>query len=317
LPAQSFSKPVATPPNGAASQPTLFVVCNPNAGRGKGARLLPRLLDALARHGVSAEHGTTSAPGGEAALTREAIARGYTRVAVVGGDGTWSNAAGAIIGSGRPVAMGLVPAGTGADLARSFAIPRDVDGCARVLATGRPRTIDAGRIEGRTFLNVAGFGYDIAVIEDTQRVRRLSGPLLYFYCALRQLRSFRGFDVDMEVDGVARPRRRALMLIVSNGRVFGGGFQLWPQADPSDGQMEALVFHDTTTLGRLGLMQRLRRGRHLGTPGVEDGRGRCFMLRFDRPPAYETDGEWNQARSSELRIETLPGALQVLVPAEG
>jgi YegS/Rv2252/BmrU family lipid kinase len=294
----------------------IFVVCNPHAGRGKGARLLAPLLEALLRHGVEAEHGLTAAPGDEAALTRAAIERGHTRVAVVGGDGTWSNAAAALIDSGRPAALGLVPAGTGADLARSFGIPRDVEGCARVLASGRPRAIDAGRIEGRTFLNVAGFGYDVAVIEDTRRVRRLSGPLLYLYCALRQIRSFRGFDVELEVDGQARPARRALMLIVSNGRVFGGGFQLWPQADLSDGQMESLVFHDTGPLGRLGLMQRLRRGRHLGTPGVEDARGRCFTLRFALPPAYETDGEWNQARSAELRIETLPGALHVLAPGE-
>jgi diacylglycerol kinase (ATP) len=294
---------------------SLFVVCNPHAGRGKGARLLPALLEALARHGVTAEHGLTAAAGDEGALTRAAIERGYNRIAVVGGDGTWSNAASAIIASGAPVALGLVAAGTGADLARTFSIPRDVEGCARMLATGQPRAIDAGRIEGRTFLNVAGFGYDVAVIEDTRRVRRLSGPLLYLYCALRQLRSFRGFDVEMEVDGLARPARRALMLIISSGRAFGGGFKLWPQADPSDGQMEALVFHDTTTMGRLGLMQRLRRGRHLGTRGVEDARGRCFTLRFAQPPAYETDGEWNQARSAELRIETLPGALQVLTPA--
>jgi YegS/Rv2252/BmrU family lipid kinase len=295
----------------------LFVVCNPHAGRGKGARLLGPLLEALAREGLEAEHGLTAAPGDEAALTRAALERGHTRIAVVGGDGTWSNAAAAVIESGRPAQLGLVPAGTGADLARSFSIPRDVEGCARMLARGRARAIDAGRIEGRTFLNVAGFGYDVAVIEDTRRVRRLSGPLLYLYCALRQLRSFRGFEVDVEVDGTALPRRRALMLIVSNGRVFGGGFQLWPQADPSDGQLEALVFHDTSTLRRLGLMQRLRRGRHLGTPGVEDGRGRCFTLRFERPPAYERDGEWNQARSAELRIETLPAALTVLTPAEG
>ncbi|HET8645060.1 MAG TPA: diacylglycerol kinase family protein, partial [Vicinamibacteria bacterium] len=233
----------------------IYVVCNPHAGRGKGGKLLPRLLEALQRAGVPAEHGLTRAPAEERELAAAAIARGHRTIAVMGGDGTWSNAGAAVIASGQDVQVGLVPAGTGADLARSFAMPRDMEGCARVLAAGHTRRIDAGLIEDRPFLNVAGFGYDVAVIEDTRAVRGLSGPLLYLYCALRQVRRFPGFDVEMEVDGRARPRRRALMVIVSNGRAFGGGFRLWPEADLADGRLEALLFHDTSALGRLVLMQ--------------------------------------------------------------
>jgi diacylglycerol kinase (ATP) len=293
----------------------IYVICNPHAGRGKGGRLLPALLDALRRRGRDVEHAATSAPGQEGDFAAGAIARGHRTIAVVGGDGTWSNAAAAMIASGQPVTLGLVPAGTGADLARSFDMPRDAEGCARVLADGHTRTLDAALVEGRPFINVAGFGYDVAVIEDTHRVRRLSGPLLYLVCALRQIRSFAGFDVDVEADGRALGRRRALMVLVSNGRAFGGGFRLWPEADLADGMLESLIFHDASLLRRLQLMHQLRRGRHHGTPGVEGSRGRTFVLRFAAPPAYEVDGEWRQARSAELRIETLPGALRVLAPA--
>ena len=294
----------------------IFVLCNPQAGRGRGARILPRLLEALRRRGRDVEHGLTRGPGEEAGMARAAVARGHHTVAVVGGDGTWSNAAAGLMDCGAPVRLGLVPAGTGADLARSFGIPRDVEGCARVLVEGKPRPMDAGRIEGRPFFNLAGFGYDVAVIEDTRSVRGLSGPLLYLYCALRQIRRFPGFDVAIEVDGRQLDAPRALMVTISSGRVFGGGFPLWPDADPGDGRMEALVIHDASTLGRLGLMQRLRTGRHHGRPGVSGASGHSFTLLFREPPRYETDGEWNQARSAELRIATLPGALQVLAPAE-
>lgn len=294
----------------------IFVICNPHAGRGKGGRLLPRLVAALRRLGREVEHASTSGPGQEEDLAARAIARGHRTLALVGGDGTWSQAAAAVIASGQPVSVGFVPAGTGADLARSFGMPRDPEGCARVLSAGRTRPMDAGLLEGRPFLNVAGFGYDVAVIEDTRRVRHLSGPLLYLVCAVRQVRSFSGFDVEVEVDGRSLGRRRALMALVSNGRAFGGGFRIWPAADLSDGRLEALVIHDTSVLGRLGLLQRVRRGRHLGTKGVEDGRGRTFVLRFTSPPSYEMDGEWRQARSAELRIETLPAALSVLAPVE-
>jgi diacylglycerol kinase family enzyme len=76
------------------------------------------------------------------------------------------------------------------------------------------------------------------------------------------------------------------------------------------------VFHDVPPLRRLGLMQRLRRGRHHGSPGVDAAGGRSFALRFPSPPAYEIDGEWMQAQSAELRIQILPAALRVLAPAE-
>ena len=66
---------------------------------------------------------------------------------------------------------------------------------------------------------------------------------------------------------------------------------------------------------RLSLLIRLLRGRHEDAPEVRTFRGAAFRLRFAQPPAYETDGEWNRARSAELQIETLPGALQVLVPS--
>jgi len=297
----------------------LYVICNPHAGRGKGARILPRLLEALRLRGQDVEHALTRGSGDERALAAAAAERGHRTVAVVGGDGTWSNAAAGLLDSGRgqSVRLGLVAAGTGADLARSFSIPRDVAGAARVLVEGRARPLDAGRIEGRPFFNLAGFGYDVAVIEDTRAVRRLSGPLLYLYCALRQLRRFRGFDVRIEVDGKPLDAPRALMVTVSSGRIFGGGFPLWPRADPGDGLLEVLVAHDASTLGRLGLMQRLRRGRHHGRPGVSGAAGRTFRLTFPEPPRYETDGEWNQARTADLCIETLPAALQVLAPSEG
>jgi diacylglycerol kinase family enzyme len=66
---------------------------------------------------------------------------------------------------------------------------------------------------------------------------------------------------------------------------------------------------------RLPIMVKLLRGTHGPDRAVESTRGRSFRLRFDSPPAYETDGEWNRARSAELQVETIPAALRVLVPA--
>lgn len=292
----------------------VFVVFNPHSGKGRGARLVRPVLDAL---GPGIAHGVTSAPGDEARLTTEALERGFRRIVAVGGDGTWSNVGDAIIRSGTDAALGLVPAGTGCDLAKSLHVPaRDVAGCARIVLDGHAVRIDAGRVEGRHFLNVLGFGFDIAVIEDSWRVRYLGGDLLYLYCALRQLHRFPGFSVEIASDGGAPVRREMLMLVVANARIFGGGFKIAPDAGLADGQLDVVAFANMPLRRRLPMIASLLRGTHREAPEVSATRGRRLDLGFDAPPAYETDGEWRRAGSSALSVEVVPGALRVLAPPE-
>lgn len=262
------------------------------------------------------EHGLTQGPGDEARLASEAIARGFRNIVAVGGDGTWSNVAGAILKSGVPARLGLVPGGTGCDLAKTLGIPaRDVTACCRIVLAGHTRSIDVGRVEDRYFLNIAGFGYDVAVLEDSWSVSYLEGGALYLYCALRQLRSFRGMAVAVEAEGRPFGERELLMLIVANARIFGGGFRIAPHADPADGKLEAVAFGNMGLGARLGVMLRLLRGRHLAHPKVQAVSTSRLVCRFAAPPSYETDGEWNRARSAEIVIEAVPRALSVLVPS--
>jgi diacylglycerol kinase (ATP) len=294
----------------------VFVVFNPQSGKGRGARLVQPVLRALGAEGGIVEHDFTKSAGDEARLTAEAIARGFRKIVAVGGDGTWSNVADAILRSGAPVQLGLIAGGTGCDFAKSLGLPaRDVAASARIIHAGVTRRIDVGRIEDRHFLNVAGFGFDIAVLEDSWKVHYLSGGLLYVYCALRQLYSFPGFSVEMAIDGAPAQRRELMMLILANARVFGGGFQIAPRADLADGRLNAVAFDNMSVGRRLPLMLRLLKGSHEATREVASTTGSSFTLRFDRPPAYETDGEWNQAKSAELEVRTLPAALEVIVPS--
>src|SRR5262245_20531654 len=100
-----------------------YVILNPNSGRGRGRRLEPRVREAFAGPGV--EFGLTERAGDEERLTRRAIESGFDRIVAVGGDGTTSNVGHAIMESGKPVALGLVPSGTGCDLARTLDIPQN------------------------------------------------------------------------------------------------------------------------------------------------------------------------------------------------
>jgi diacylglycerol kinase (ATP) len=293
----------------------VFVVFNPHSGKGRGARFVAPVLQALAP-AKRLEHALTRGPGDEARLAEEAIRRGFRRIVAVGGDGTWGNVGDAILRTGVPAALGLVPGGTGCDLAKTLGIPpRDVGACCRIVLAGETRTIDVGRIEDKHFLNIAGFGYDVAVLEDSWNVAYLEGGALYLYCALRQLGSYRGFSLEGEVDGRPLGKVDLLMVIVANARVFGGGFRVAPHADVEDGKLDAIAVGNMGLAGRVSALVGLLRGTHLRHPRVTATTASRLVYRFAAPPAYETDGEWNRARSAEVVVEAVPKALRVLAPA--
>ena len=233
----------------------------------------------------------------------------------VGGDGTWSHVAGAILDSGEAVELALVAGGTGCDFAKSLGIPaRDLAAAARTALFGVTRAVDVGRIENRWFLNVAGFGLDIAVLERSWTVRWLSGDLVYPWCAVQEVFAYDGFEASLRRDGDPAERRDLVMLILANARQFGGLFPIAPQADLEDGQIDAIGFSNCGPVGRVTLLGRLLAKRHQTDPRVFSRRFSRLHLSFATAPTYETDGEWNRALGTELEVCCFPKALRVLVP---
>jgi len=251
----------------------------------------------------------TTRAGEEAVLTRRAIEDGATTIVAVGGDGTWSNVANALVRSGADCRLGLVAAGTGNDFAKSVGAPaRDCVASARLAVDGPDRRVDVGRAEDQYFLNAIGFGFDVAVLEEAARVRWLRGTLLYAYAALHQLLRYEGIDIAF---GDERATRR-LILVVANGRWFGGAFQIAPSASCDDGLLDAVAIPDATGVERVRLFASAVRGAHVRLPNVEARQSRAFTLRFANPPAYDLDGEYRQAQASAITIECVPAALRVV-----
>lgn len=291
------------------------VIVNPAAGRGRGARMMPEIRAAFAAVGVS-DLETTGAAGDERALARRALDRGCATLVAVGGDGTWSNVAGAILDSGADCRLALLAAGTGNDFAKTVGAPAgDLAATARLAVEGPDTQVDVGRVEGRHFLNIAGFGFDIAVLEDCARITWMSGEALYLVSALRQLFGYRGIEIEVASPRGRRERARHLMLIVANAKHFGGSFHIAPQAELADGRLDAVSILDGPPLSRLGLFVAATRGTHVANPRVVIEQAPRFTLRFPEPPAYETDGEYRRAASTELEITCVPRALRVVTAA--
>jgi diacylglycerol kinase (ATP) len=289
------------------------VIVNPAAGRGRGARALPAVREAFSAVGVS-DVRTTEAREDERAVARRAIDEGFTTLVAVGGDGTWGNAANAILASRADVRLGLIAAGTGNDFAKTVGAPmNDLPLTARLsVSEGSDVRVDVGKIEDQLFLNIAGFGFDIAVLEDIPKIPVLRGDAVYIVSALRQIVGYGGVEIGVSTNAGDRGKLRHLMLVIANAKNFGGAFKIAPGASLSDGKLDAIAIYDAPALKRLGLFMAAVKGTHVSKPGVSVEQAAKFVLTFSAPPAYETDGEYRQAKASELEVSCVPGALRVV-----
>lgn len=283
------------------------VIVNPAAGRGRGARMLPAVSAAFRDAGIS-EILTTKAPGHELTLARDAIARGATTLVVVGGDGTTTHVANAILNDGRDVRLAVLPAGTGNDFAKVLGTDLcDVARAARSAAEPGNTHVDVGKIEDHYFLNCCGFGFDVAVLERTLRSRLLRGNAIYLYTALTELFGYRGFDVSISGES-----RRHMLIVVANTEYFGGMFRIAPGAQVSDGELDMVTILDIPPSRRVAMLAAATRGTHFRFPECTMERARSFELAFPSPPTYETDGELHRAGSANLTVTSCPAALRVV-----
>ena len=292
------------------------LLVNPVAGRGRALRRLDAARHALERVGPF-DVVQTRASGDESRLASEAVRDGVQTLVVLGGDGTVSRVAGALLHSNTSLA--ILGAGTGNDLAKSLGAPVfDFAAMAERIQRNAPRLIDVGDVNGQTFVNALGVGFDVAVLERTTRARWLRGNALYAVTALGALFQYRGFhaSIDAGSDAAERstpePRDHWLTIVIANGQWFGGAFRIAPAASLSDGQLDLVAIADAPPFRRLRLFGAAPWGRHTRAREVRTSQGSTVSLHFNSPPLYQADGELYTASSSSLHIRAIPNALRVI-----
>lgn len=232
-------------------------------------------------------------------------------VVVGGGDGTINAAALGVIERGIP--LGILPMGTANDLARTLAIPTDLAGAARIIATGRTRRIDLGLVNGEPFFNVASVGLSAELAQKlTRDIKRRWGRLGYGLVALNVLSQARPFHaIISSADGTARVK--TLQIAVGNGRYYGGGNAVEKTAAIDDQHLD-LYSLELQRAWKLALMARsFRYGEHGAWEEVRAIRAKEFEVRTRRPRPVNADGEI--VTQTPARFTIRPGAVEVFAPA--
>lgn len=308
--------------------PTLTLVVNPAAGRGRARRLLPQLTAGLVAGLPDATlhvHQTTSFSDArlrciQAVEKARPPVEGHRRDAliVMGGDGMMHLGLNAAAGTGVP--LGLVAAGRGNDFGRGLGVPPDLSGAIRTIVGGHTLRMDLMEVAGallegaerRWVGSIVSTGFDARVNYRTNHLRWNFGQLSYTWSALAELSRFEPLSYRLVIDGVPR-EQTAMFIAVGNAGVFGGGMRGCPDADVTDGLLDITIINPVSRATLLRLLPTMFSGGFVKDPAVELLRAR--QVRVDGDGLYGmADGE--ELGPVPLHLRAVADMLDVFVPAE-
>ena len=270
-----------------------WVIVNPGAGH--DADITDRAEAALRGRRVDHELRVSESPAHLAELARLGRQSGATRYAAVGGDGTAHLLINALLAEpwDEPPTVAILPAGSGSDFIRTFALPKRLEDAVTHLQTDAVYPTDIGVLEGsfglRRFLNVADVGVAAGAAEVARRLPSRLGGLRYAAGFWLTLARHRPVEIELTV-GKRSFVGPAINVVLANGQYFGGGMNIAPRASVMDGLLDIQVFTGPRRQA-FTVMPRVIRGLHLSHPGVRRFTGNRFTLESEAPLPVEADGE--------------------------
>ena len=286
------------------------VIVNPAAGI--PGTVEARVRGALDIHGVDGDVVVSESAGHLDQLVADAVAQGHHRFAAVGGDGTAHLVVNALMrhdwDQQRPT-LAILPAGSGSDFIRTFALPRRLEDAVLHLVTPDLYTVDVGLLEGsfgsRWFLNAANLGVGAGSVEAADRLPRFLGRQRYTIGFWLALWRYSSRPVTVTLDGRAW-EGKAITVVLANGQFFGGGMNIAPKALLADGELDVQIFSGPRRMA-FSVMPKVKRGLHLRHPAVR--RRSAATIEVVGPDEWPVEADGEIVGRGPVRVTTIPGAI--------
>jgi len=314
--------------------PSILVIYNPIAGRGRVKKHWPEVQQGLIDAGIEFDVATTSAPL-DAVKLAEKAAKKYSTVVAVGGDGTVHEVVNGLLhasSEGETITLGVVPLGNGDDFAKMIP-PQTTIGdkvfdwhvAIEKIAKGHTKMFDIGRMSGdklhseqgnkpHYFMNGMDIGFGAqAALNFTKVPIFLTGMAAYLAAIMKTLVDYHIPKVTIQIDNQEAFEQSTTMTAITNGRCFGSGFWVCPEAQVDDGLLDVMV---TQRVGRLKIMRlipKIMKGTHVNEPILKIYRARRVYIKAHQPFVVEADGEIPYPKTRHLEVQILDKRLRVIV----
>ncbi len=299
-----------------------LVIVNPHSAGGTTARRFrevePQLRSTLGDLEVQRTLGRRDAE----RIAHDAVLAGVQRLVVAGGDGTASEVVSGLLAAGvaHECQIGILPMGTGRDLPRTLGIPSDLPSAIEALGRGATRRVDASRVTYHDrggvrrvvySINVTSFGLSGLTVELVTRAPHfLGGSFAFLFGALSSITRYRCRSVRIVADGQEVCDGPIVLCAAANGRYFGGGMLIAPDAAPDDGQLDLVVVRELSKAALVASLPSLYRGTHLANPAVSVVRASRIEAHLAHPTAQDAPPVWIDVDGEGLG--TLPIEIEVM-----
>jgi diacylglycerol kinase (ATP) len=302
----------------------VHVIVNPFSARGKTEKKWQIIKEAIKYYYHEFKYIFTEKPKQATEIARTLLKDGFDLIIGVGGDGTLNEIANGFFHPDEPTprtineeaSLGIIPSGTGSDFIRFLKIPRDFSKSVELIKNSKTRRIDVGKVtfhkergknRTRYFINVADFGLGAEVIKNLSEIPSLKRSTFHYYKGLlKTLKGYRSKHVRIVIDDTREISGKYMIGAIANGRIFGGGMIIAPEAEPDDGYFDLVLAEDMSKPEIIFNSPRLYTGSIQKHSKVSIHRARNIKVYSDDPVNIEYDGEMGQTLPAEFQCLPQP-----------